>query len=60
MATFKDKIKELENSHAYLLGAEYFSDESKECPFEYGSSDWSEWYEGYCDAQFLHRMIHDE
>lgn len=59
MTSFKEKIEEAEKSHAYLKGAEAFS-KNITCPYDPESPEGIDWYNGYKDAEFLYRLIHEQ
>lgn len=58
MTSFKSKIKEIEQSHAYYLGAEacMAGNRMDSSPFDRGSKADEEWVDGYLDAMFLKRI----
>lgn len=59
MANFKDKLKERESTHAYVIGAESYihainSESIITSPFSPGSKEDKEWWDGYFDAELLY------
>lgn len=60
MPSFKSKIAKLEESSAYCMGVKAFYHNINSCPFEYGSEAFNEWYEGFADAAYLHKIIYED
>lgn len=58
MTSFREKIQEAEKSHAYLNGAEAFTEKTT-CPYDSKSPEGIDWLNGYKDAEFLYRLIHE-
>ena len=57
MTSFKEKIQKKEESHAYLLGVEAFSNGlSMQSPYIRGEPADIDWVDGYLDAMFVRKL----
>lgn len=60
MTSFKEKIKEKLESHAYCMGLEAFqngyTDKIVKSPFDAGSKADKEWLDGFYDAWYMRIM----
>lgn len=58
MANFKQKLKEKEECHAYVLGAKAAMDgySMDVRPFQYDALVDQEWIDGYLDVVFLRNL----
>lgn len=58
MASFKDKLGQIMETKAYLLGADAYAEAAHNqlvtCPFNLGSQASKEWQDGFQDAAYLH------
>lgn len=56
MISFSDKIEEIEKTHAYMQGVDGFNAKT-ECPYAFGSNEFTEWFDGYKDAKYIQELI---
>ena len=57
MVSFEAKLKEKQDSHAYVLGVQaYRAGSSMLGPYERGSPLDEEWVDGYLDAMFIYEL----
>jgi hypothetical protein len=60
MANFKEKLEQIMETKAYLLGGDAYSEavpnQLVTCPFTVGSQAYNEWQDGFQDAAYLHGL----